>query len=58
MNIEFIARANTIVLELEKQGLNATAAAMRTVVAEYELSERQAQKTPFSCRWLETTSRT
>ncbi len=44
MNIEFIARANIIVLELEKQGLNATAAAMRQVVADYKLSERQAQK--------------
>ena len=48
MNIEFIARANIIVLELEKQGLNATAAAMRQVVTNYEFGERQAQKTSFN----------
>lgn len=58
MNIEFIARANAIVLELKKQGLNATAAAMRQVVTDYELSERWAQKAPSTMHRLEATSPT
>ena len=57
MNMEFIVRANAIVLELEKQGLDATAAAMRQVVADYEFSERQARKKPFSRDQFEVTSR-
>ncbi len=38
MNLEFLSRTNAVVLELERQGLTATAAAMRQVIADYEHS--------------------
>ncbi|MEP2029391.1 MAG: hypothetical protein ABJI96_11890 [Paracoccaceae bacterium] len=43
MSIEFIARANAIVQNLEEQGLTGTATAMGQVVADYERSARESQ---------------
>lgn len=46
MNLEFIARANAIVLELERRGQTVTADAMMAVVANYEIGQMQTKKIP------------